>query len=99
MFHNRCCDRVERRAREAGRMTPLGDRHPIDAGLADRIHAACTIEGAFRMVGPSCRTLIEAYCVTRKSLAETAAESGASVKATWKRIDTCLKRMRLCLVR
>jgi len=99
MFYNRCRDRAGQRAREDSSHTPLGEGHALDARLAERIHAACAVEGAFRMVGPSCRTLIESYCVMRKSLAETAAEAGSTVNAVWKRIDTCLKRMRLCLAR
>jgi RNA polymerase sigma factor (sigma-70 family) len=98
MFHNRCCDRAKQRTRERGHASLEGSE-AVDSGLAERINAACAVEGAFRMVGPACRTLIESYYLTRKSLAETAAEAGTTVNAIWKRIDTCLKRMRLCLVR
>jgi RNA polymerase sigma factor (sigma-70 family) len=100
MFYNRCRDRIERRAREAEvHAQTFGDASFVDSGLADRIHAAQTLEGAFRIVGRSCRALIEAYCVMRKTLAETAAETGSSVSTTCKRINSCLKRMRLCLAR
>jgi len=95
-FFNRCCDRLEKRLRQRERETPLPAELP-DAHTATRLVDGLHVRSAFRLLTPRCRHLIQAYCVLRQTLAETAAESGCTVTAVWKRLNQCMKRMRGCL--
>jgi len=95
-FFNRCCDRLEKRLRQGERETPLPAEFP-DARAATRLVDGLHVRSAFRLLTPRCRHLIQAYCVFRRSLAETAADAGCTVPAVWKRLNQCMKRMRGCL--
>jgi RNA polymerase sigma factor (sigma-70 family) len=95
-FFNRCCDRLEKRLRQGERETPLSAEFP-DAHAATRLVDAIHVRSAFRLLSPGCRRLIQAYCVLRQTLAETAAQAGCTVPAVWKRLNQCMKRMRGCL--
>ena len=95
-FLNRCCDRIEKRLRQGEREAPLPADLP-DARAAARLVDGLRVRSAFRLLTPRCRHLIQAYCVFRRSLAETAADAGCTVPAVWKRLNQCMKRMRGCL--
>ena len=95
-FFNRCCDRLEKRLRQGERESPLPAELP-DARAAARLVDGLHVRSAFRLLTPRCRHLIQAYCVFRRSLAETAADAGCTVPAVWKRLNQCMKRMRGCL--
>src|SRR5512141_410174 len=95
-FFNRCCDRLEKRLRQGEREAPLPAELP-DARAAARLVDGLHVRSAFRLLTPRCRHLIQAYCVFRRSLAETAADAGCTVPAVWKRLNQCMKRMRGCL--
>jgi|ERR1017187_6148469 RNA polymerase sigma factor (sigma-70 family) len=95
-FFNRCCDRLEKRLRQRERETSLPAEFP-DAHTATRLVDGLHVRSAFRLLTPRCRHLIQAYCVLRQTLAETAAEAGCTVPAVWKRLNQCMKRMRGCL--
>ena len=95
-FFNRCADRLEKKLRRRGRETPLSEELP-DAETATRLVDGLHVRSAFRLLTPRCRHLIRAYCVLRRSLAETAADAGCTVQAVWKSLNHCMKRMRGCL--
>ena len=95
-FFNRCCDRLEKRLARSERETPLPAELP-DPHTARRLVDGLHVRSAFRLLTPKCRRLIQAYCVFRRSLAETAADAGCTVNAVWKRLNQCMKRMRGCL--
>jgi RNA polymerase sigma factor (sigma-70 family) len=95
-FFNRCRDRLEVRLRRGERESSFPAELP-DAHTAARLVDGLHVRSAFRLLTPRCRHLIQAYCVLRQTLAETAAESGCTVTAVWKRLNQCMKRMRGCL--
>ena len=95
-FFNRCRDRIEKRLLRGDRETPLPADFP-DAHTATRLVDGLHVRSAFRLLTPRCRRLIQAYCVHRRTLAETAADAGCSVQAVWKSLNNCMKRMRGCL--
>jgi RNA polymerase sigma factor (sigma-70 family) len=95
-FFNRCRDRLEKRLLRGGLETPLPAEFP-DAYAANRLVDGLHVRSAFRLLTPRCRHLIQAYCVFRRSLAETAADAGCTVTAVSKRLNQCMKRMRGCL--
>ena len=64
---------------------------------AEKIRMVTAVTGAFRRVGDKCQKVIRSYCVDECTLAETAEKSGYSSKTVWKRVQECLKRMRVCL--
>jgi len=64
---------------------------------AEKIRKVSAVTGAFRRVGDKCQKVIRSYCVEECTLAETAEKSGFSSKTIWKRVQECLKRMRVCL--
>ena len=64
---------------------------------AEKIRKVSAVTGAFRRVGDKCQKVIRSYCVDDCTLAETAEKSGFSSKTIWKRVQECLKRMRVCL--
>ncbi len=79
--------RSRRRATSVQATTLLAD-DPIP-----RLVAAIAVRSALGNISATCRSLIEAYCLQERSLAETAAGLGGSVNAVWKRIDRCLNRL------
>jgi len=95
-FFNRCRDRLEKRLQQSGREIDLSTDLP-DVRTARRLVDGLQVRSAFRLMTPRCRHLIQAYCVLRRSLAETAADAGCTVNAVWKRLNQCMKRMRGCL--
>jgi RNA polymerase sigma factor (sigma-70 family) len=95
-FFNRCRDRLEKRLQQGERETQLPAEFP-DARTATRLVDGLHVRSAFRLLTPRCRHLIQAYCVFRRSLAETAADAGCTVQAVWKSLNHCMKRMRGCL--
>ncbi len=95
-FFNRCRDRLEKRLQQSGREIDISVDLP-DVRTATRLVDGLHVRSAFRLLTPRCRHLIQAYCVLRRSLAETAADSGCTVNAVWKRLNQCMKRMRGCL--
>ena len=95
-FFNRCVDRLEQRTSQRRSEGPLDPNLP-DTVSAQRIVDGVQVRSAFRLLTPSCRHLIRAYCVLRKTLAEAAADAGCTVPTVWKRLNQCMKRMRGCL--
>ena len=64
---------------------------------AEKIRMVTAVTGAFRRVGDKCQKVIRSYCIDECTLNETAEKSGFSSKTVWKRVQECLKRMRVCL--
>jgi DNA-directed RNA polymerase specialized sigma24 family protein len=64
---------------------------------AARIGDVTAVAGAYKQVGAPCQKVIQDYCVENLTLAEISRDSGFSVTTIWKRVQGCLKRMRLCL--
>jgi RNA polymerase sigma factor (sigma-70 family) len=95
-FFNRCRDRLEKRLLRGAQEAPLLADLP-DARTATRLIDGLHVRSAFRLLTPRCRHLIQTYCVFRRTLAETAADSGCTVQAVWKSLNHCMKRMRGCL--
>ena len=95
-FFNRCVDRLEQRTRQRRNEGTLDPDLP-DAVTARRIVDGVHVRSAFRLLTPTCRHLIRAYCVLRQTLAEAAADAGCTVPAVWKRLNQCMKKMRGCL--
>jgi len=92
--------KLRRREREAA-MEDSGEIG-VDAfgnaeAQAEKIRKVSAVTGAFRRVGDKCQKVIRSYCVEECTLAETAEKSGFSSKTIWKRVQECLKRMRVCL--
>lgn len=95
-FFNRCVNRIEQRARHVELESSLGGA-PTQTDGSESLLTAFHVRGALRRLTPVCRRLIRSFCVQRCSLAEAAADSGCTVPAVWKRINQCIKRMRICL--
>ncbi len=95
-FFNRCANRLEQRIQRGRHEGTLGPDVP-DSFSARRLVDGVHVRSAFRLLPPGCRRLIQAYCLFRRSLAETAADAGCTVPAVWKRLNQCMKRMRGCL--
>jgi len=92
-FYHRCADLMRDKSRRGA--VPLTDDLSDDP--LPRILAAVAVNGALRRVSPTCRSLIVAYYLERQTLAETAVDIAASVKAAWKRINRCVSRLLQCL--
>jgi RNA polymerase sigma factor (sigma-70 family) len=95
-YFNRCTNRLVTRIQQRRREGVLDPDVP-DSFTAARLVDGVHVRSAFRLLTPRCRRLIQAYCVLRQTLAETAAEAGCTVPAVWKRLNQCMKRMRGCL--
>jgi RNA polymerase sigma factor (sigma-70 family) len=98
-FLNQCQNIAETRARRRESEAELEDNALFEQSdaEADRIRKVSSVSGAFKQVGVKCQKVIKSYCVEELTLAETAERNGYSSKTIWKRVQECLKRMRLCL--
>jgi RNA polymerase sigma factor (sigma-70 family) len=98
-FLNQCRDICDSKNRRWSKEVPIDDSGPNELRdeRASSIADICTVAGAYKQVGPGCQKVIEDYCVESLTLAEISKQSGSSVTTIWKRVQGCLKRMRLCL--
>ncbi len=102
-FLNQCQNIAEARARRRARETDMessgefADPHDDPCERVERIRLISALGGAYRRVGEKCRRVIKSYCLEDRPLAESAEAAGFSTKTVWKRLQECLKRMRLCL--
>jgi RNA polymerase sigma factor (sigma-70 family) len=98
-FLNQCRDICETKNRRRSKEIPIDDSGPtvFCDERAERIADVATVAGAYKQVGAPCQKVIQDYCVENLTLAEISRESGFSLTTIWKRVQGCLKRMRLCL--
>jgi len=98
VFYVRCCRWLEREGRRAE--TPVG----LDPAGGDRVSLpgsdpglALAVRQAFAKLSATCRRLLKGYYVEGLSLRETAETTGHSSKQVWKRLNSCLKKLKECL--
>lgn len=97
MLYNRCRDRAVTRSRQRSREVGLDAVDPADDREVERIQAACAVAGAYRLIDPDCRRLLQGYFVAGWSLEEIARITGRPLTTTWNRVKGCLGRMLSCL--
>ncbi|MEO6326323.1 MAG: sigma-70 family RNA polymerase sigma factor [Thermoanaerobaculia bacterium] len=97
MFYHACCDRLRRNTRDRGRSARLEDVDAPDTLTPDRIHAVCAVNGAFRLIDPTCQKLVTDYYLAGHTLQETSDRSALPLTSTWHRLKQCIKRMLVCL--
>ncbi len=97
MFYNRCRDRAVSRSRQRSREVGLDALEVAGDRTAERLQAACAVAGAYRLIDPDCRRLLQGYFVAGWSLEEIARITGRPLTTTWNRVKGCLRRMLSCL--
>ena len=93
VFHNHCCEFVERRISRKEVPVPNGLLAPNGTGGVD-LDSWLTVKMGLASLSATCRTLLIAHYLEGRTLNDAAGEVNLSRKTVWKRLTRCLEKLR-----